>query len=1020
MMAVSPRPLSGSIYQVVRRSRSVGALGVFAALGLGVLSVSAVTENDLSTTFAAGSNGYQSFVPTTAQNLLAGPGVLLTASQAPNTEITTSQTYAILVDGSFGLVPNTGGGGLGEVSITSNTTLTYDLGVNGYNLSDVDIFSGWGDGGRFKPTVTVRYTTTDNPFTWTQLAAVNYTAATGNSTFVNLNSLGLGSTAVTRVQFVFGAQQNGYVGYTELAVLGTAAALTGDVWTGAAGSDWGTGGSWQANAVPTPGGKVNFGVAGSTGTVDLGTSGRTVNALSFQSNIPTTVGSTAANTLTLNNGASSALITVAGTHSITAPVSLASDAAFNMVAGGQLTIGGNISETAKRNLLVGGIGKLVLTGNNSYTGITTLQDAVVNVSSLANYGQASSLGNRAADAAGGDVGLLFRGGTLQYTGSTAQTTNREIRINADGGGGLTGGATLDASGSNPAATVSFTATSSHDFFENGGNRTLTLAGSNTGLNVFAGNLSQTGGTTNLVKTGAGTWQLTNTGSTYGGITTIQGGILNFASIGNVGQASSLGNRTAEAGTGAVGLLFRGGTLQYTGSTAQTTDRAIRINADGGANPGGGTIDASGSVPSATLSFTRASSPDFFEVAGNRTLTLTGSNTGNNTFAMIIPQTGGATSVVKNGVGTWVLTGASTYSGGTTVNNGTLALGFGAGGRGALNPGSPVTVAAGATLQLNVTDAYGVYAQSPAPANVSGTILSGAGLHTTLPGITLNGGTVASAGAGDGVGSSNFIFDGTITTLASANTANITAAGIALRGQFNGGANGPVSFNIADGAAAVDLNVTSVVFTDTNSGLTKTGAGRMKLSGLDTYTGQTLVSAGTLAAGSSSALGTSAVHVAGGATLDVSDLAVGSLGIGGALALDSTSTLTLGLSKSGAHSGVQPDLTDYTRLTLASGGMIDGSNLSLSLSNGIQQGDIFRIIASGTAVTGTFAGLPSFSTFTVGTQGFEINYAYNAAGSFTDTNGTDVALRAIPEPASVALLIGSIGILAGVRRRSRKA
>ena len=87
-----------------------------------------------------------------------------------------------------------------------------------------------------------------------------------------------------------------------------------------------------------------------------------------------------------------------------------------------------------------------------------------------------------------------------------------------------------------------------------------------------------------------------------------------------------------------------------------------------------TIDASGSNPAATLSFTAASSPDFFENGGNRTLTLTGSNTGANTFAMAIGEAYGTTSVFKSGAGKWVLTGTNTYTGTTTVSAGTLALG----------------------------------------------------------------------------------------------------------------------------------------------------------------------------------------------------------------------------------------------------------------------------------------------------------------------------------------------------------
>ncbi len=417
-----------------------------------------------------------------------------------------------------------------------------------------------------------------------------------------------------------------------------------------------------------------------------------------------------------------------------------------------------------------GAGTLTLSGANTYSGITTLAGGVLNVASLSDYGVNGSLGNRAADTGGENMGLRFQGGALQYTGSTAQSTNRAIRISTVGGGG-----TINASGSTPAATVSFTATSSPNLWENGGTRTLTLTGSNIGDNIFAmaitdlvgvttinltkegagkwvlsGNNSYQGGTTinagtlalsggaavvdtgavtianaagarlllnaservgslagggvtggevqlgantltvgdatsmtfagtisgsgGISKVGAGTLTLT-AANTYTGVTTLAGGVLNVASFSDYGVAGGLGNRASDSGPGNVGLLFRGGTLQYTGSTAQSTNRAIRINANGGGgNAGGATIDASGSNPAATLSFTATSSPDFFEFPGTRTLTLTGSNSGANTFGMAIGEAGGATSLTKDGPGKWVLSGANTYTGSTSIAGGTLLLG----------------------------------------------------------------------------------------------------------------------------------------------------------------------------------------------------------------------------------------------------------------------------------------------------------------------------------------------------------
>ena len=197
---------------------------------------------------------------------------------------------------------------------------------------------------------------------------------------------------------------------------------------------------------------------------------------------------------------------------------------------------------------------------------------------------------------------------------------------------------------------------------------------------FAGTISDNGfgngGTTgtdgdtslSLIKTGVGT--LTMSGlSDYSGITVFAGGIINAAFLADNGMPSSLGLGTGDTNNDRIGLLFRGGVLKYTGSSAQTTNRAIRLSTAGG----GGTIDASGSSPDATLVFSRSQMPNWWEEPGARTLTLTGINTGENTLAAGINDLPGATSIniSKEGLGTWVLAGAGNYLGGTDIKAGTL-------------------------------------------------------------------------------------------------------------------------------------------------------------------------------------------------------------------------------------------------------------------------------------------------------------------------------------------------------------
>ncbi|MCX6995725.1 MAG: autotransporter-associated beta strand repeat-containing protein, partial [Kiritimatiellaeota bacterium] len=121
----------------------------------------------------------------------------------------------------------------------------------------------------------------------------------------------------------------------------------------------------------------------------------------------------------------------------------------------------------------------------------------------------------------------------------------------------------------------------------------------------------------------------------------------------------------------------------------SSNRAISL--DG--TTGGATLEASGSG-ALNLSSTAA----IVSGAGSKTLTLTGSNTGANTLAGIVQDNSGAnkTSVTKDGIGKWILSGVNTYSGNTAINSGTLALS----GSGSMASSPTINVAAGATFDVS--------------------------------------------------------------------------------------------------------------------------------------------------------------------------------------------------------------------------------------------------------------------------------------------------------------------------------
>jgi hypothetical protein len=782
--------------------------------------------------------------------------------------------------------------------------------------------------------------------------------------------------------------------------------------------------------------------------------------------------------------------------------------------------GGNMAANGVLSLIKADAGRWILSGSNTYTGATTVNAGILQVTNLTNGGSASSIG--ASSNAAGNL-LLANGTTLRYTGS-GHSTDRRFTLNVSAAGH---GAALDASGT---GAVNFTNSTSPAYGTVDQTRTLTLTGTNTGNNTLAAAIANNGsGAVSINKTGIGTWVLSGASNSFTGTTALSGGgklVLDYTSdttklangaaltlgggemtlrggnhveqVGSLtigGGANTSITRDGGSATIALGAISKaqtnGGTLSIAVDNLATTTSTVFNGILGGgvtvgsnwakvvsgnivaltagdytALPTGGTNGAvnyqltgsqtraagasvnslriSGDGDDQVLTITSGnltpstvtgvgtlgnSGGILYAGGGNNNYTITGAgsvqgqngnqeliiNTFQGTLTLDMAVTTGngngsafGSGLTKTGLGTLVLTKASTHTAATYVNQGILRL---------RHAGALASTTTGAT-----------FVQNGAALELDNNITVGAEALT----ITGNG-SGSNTGALRNVASNTSSYAGAVTIgnggarINSDASGALTLTGGIVTSQFN---------NVTIGGAG--NTAVSTVAISGAGGLVKDGLGTTTLSATNTYTGTTTVSDGTLLVNNTtgSGTGTNTVSVVSGATLGGTGTIGGVVNVSGVLSPGaSIQTLGTGTLSFANGSTLFHELNSGVAASLGSDLLIVTGDLNLAGTVGLSLSDlaltnvefiennVFSLINYTGAWNGglfTYQGneLANNEEFTFGLNNWRIRYdaptgGLNFAGEHVA--GSFVNLTVIPEPSSVALL-GTLGAMMLLRRR----
>jgi autotransporter-associated beta strand protein/T5SS/PEP-CTERM-associated repeat protein len=460
----------------------------------------------------------------------------------------------------------------------------------------------------------------------------------------------------------------------------------------------------------------------------------------------------------------------------------------------------------------------------------------------------------------------------------------------------------------------------------------------------------------------------------GALTISNGGVVNVLSgITTIGDLFDGSSKVTVTGAGSVLNAFSG--LEIGGGCGCNPALGTLTIADGGVvnSPSGTTIGPGSTLNLGTGGLAGAIITPFIINDG----LISANFTDMLTLAAAISG-GGALS--KSGPGTLILTADNTYTGGTTINGGTLQLGNGG------TSGSIVgDVTDNGTLAINRSD---VFTFGGAISGIGGFAQNGTGTTILTANNTYAGPTAVNAGILQ-AGAPNVFAPSSAFTVASGATLNLASFD-----QTIGSLAGAGGVTLGSATLTTGNDTTSTIFAGTISGsgsLIKIGGGTFVLSGINNYTGNTVVNAGTLEvdgtiANSASVTVNAGAKLSGTGTVDPPGVTI--ISSGGTLApgnpTNPTGTLTI--------TGNLAFQSGAIYLIQVTSGSASSTSVVGSASLG---GTVQAVLAPGMYLPGSYTILHSAGLNGTTFNGITANVPANFIAGLSYTP-TDVLLNLVPQ------------------------